>query len=55
MRMTMIFAKMKWSNYGYDCTDEIKEHIALVRKWMDDFCYILRSRASMRPETNENV
>jgi hypothetical protein len=32
---------------AYDCTEEVKEHIGLVQKWMNDFCYILKGRASV--------
>lgn len=30
-------------NY-YDCTNDVKEHIARVQKWIDDFRYILDGR-----------
>lgn len=31
---------------SYDCTDDVKQHIALVNKWIDDFIYILKGRGS---------
>lgn len=36
----------------YDCTNEVKEHIALVQKWMvNDFCHILKGRASVHDDS----
>lgn len=36
----------------YDCTNEVKEHIGLVQKWMvNDFCHILKGRASVHDDS----
>lgn len=31
----------------YDCAEDVKEHIALVQKWIEDFRYILKGRGSV--------
>jgi len=31
----------------YDCTNDVKEHIKLVQKWIEDFRYILKGRGSV--------
>jgi hypothetical protein len=36
---------------SYDCTTDVKAHIALVQKWMKDFAYILAGRASVHDES----
>lgn len=32
---------------SYDCTDDVKQHITLVNKWIDDFIYILKGRGNV--------
>ena len=39
---------------SYDCTDEVKEHIGLVQKWMEDFRYILKGRAGVHDASKLN-
>lgn len=35
----------------YDCTNDVKAHIALVQKWMKDFVGILQGRASVHDQS----
>lgn len=34
-------------NKAYDCTNDVKEHISLVQKWIEDFRYILLGRGKV--------
>jgi len=47
------FPKPEWfqSEDAYDCTEDVKAHILLVQKWVDDFIYVLKGRANVHDES----
>ena len=47
------FPKPEWFTWddSFDCTEDVKNHVALVQKWIKDFTYVLEGRASVHDES----